>query len=234
MSTTVDAIVLIVLLVGAFSGFKKGLIKSVVSFVGLLLAIVIAWYLKNPVSEYMFTKLPFFNFTGNISLYNVVIYELIAFLIILVILLIVVRLIAFATGLIDKLVGLVSGLGIISKIAGAVFGFVESYVIVFILLFLLFNFTSLNEAVGQSALSTKMLENTPILSDMVGNEFKSLEEFTKLPEKYKEGSNEYNQELFKILLKYDVLKEETAQSLIDSNKIKFDGAQDVLIEYKEN
>ena len=234
MSVTVDLIVLVVLLLGALSGFKKGLVKSVVSFIGLILAIVIAWYLKNPISEYMYTNLPFFNFTGNMSLYNIVIYELVAFLIILIILLIVVRLIAFATGLIDKLVGLISGLGIVSKILGAVVGFLESYVVVFMVLFLLFNFTTLNIAVGENAMSTKMLESTPILSSMVKDEFKSLEEVSKLTDNYKEGTNEYNRELFRILLKYNVIKDETAQSLIDSNKIKFDGAQDVLNESKGN
>ena len=228
MSTTVDLICLVVLLLGAFNGFRKGLIKSVVSFVGLILAIVIAWYLKNPISEYMYTKLPFINFTGNLALYNIVVYELVAFLIIVIILLAVVRLIATATGLIDKLVGFVSGLGMISKILGMVVGFIETYVLVFVVLFLMYNFTTLNTVMDDNSLSNKMLEKTPVLSSMISDEFKSLEEVSKLTDNYQEGTNEYNQELFKILLNYDVIKKETAQSLIDSGKIKFDGAQVVL------
>ena len=234
MSTTVDAIILIFLLLGAFNGFRKGLVKSVISFVGLIIAIVIAWYLKNPISEFMYTKLPFISFAGNLSLFNIIVYELVAFLIILIVLLVVLRLITIATGLIDKIVGLVTGLGIISKILGLVFGLVESFVIAFIVMFLLYNFTTLNTVMDDNSLTTKMLEYTPILSNMTKDEFKSLEEISKLTDNYQEGSKEYNQELFRILLKYDVIKVETAQSLIDSGKVKFDGAQEVVNELKEN
>ena len=234
MSTTVDAIILIFLLLGAFNGFRKGLVKSVISFVGLIIAIVIAWYLKNPISEFMYTKLPFISFAGNLSLFNIIVYELVAFLIILIVLLVVLRLITIATGLIDKIVGLVTGLGIISKILGLVFGLVESFVIAFITMFLLYNFTTLNTVMDDNSLTTKMLEYTPILSNMTKDEFKSLEEISKLTDNYQEGSKEYNQELFRILLKYDVIKVETAQSLIDSGKVKFDGAQEVVNELKEN
>ena len=234
MSTTVDAIILIFLLLGAFNGFRKGLVKSVISFVGLIIAIVIAWYLKNPISEFMYTKLPFISFAGNLSLFNIIVYELVAFLIILIVLLVVLRLITIATGLIDKIVGLVTGLGIISKILGLVFGLVESFVIAFIVMFLLYNFTTLNTVMDDNSLTTKMLEYTPILSNMTKDEFKSLEEISKLTDNYQEGSKEYNQELFRILLKYDVIKVETAQSLIDSGKVKFDGAQEVVNELKKN
>ena len=234
MSTTVDAIILIFLLLGAFNGFRKGLVKSVISFIGLIIAIVIAWYLKNPISEFMYTKLPFISFAGNLSLFNIIVYELVAFLIILIVLLVVLRLITIATGLIDKIVGLVTGLGIISKILGLVFGLVESFVIAFIVMFLLYNFTTLNTVMDDNSLTTKMLEYTPILSNMTKDEFKSLEEISKLTDNYQEGSKEYNQELFRILLKYDVIKVETAQSLIDSGKVKFDGAQEVVNELKEN
>ena len=234
MSTTVDAIILIFLLLGAFNGFRKGLVKSVISFIGLIIAIVIAWYLKNPISEFMYTKLPFISFAGNLSLFNIIVYELVAFLIILIVLLVVLRLITIATGLIDKIVGLVTGLGIISKILGLVFGLVESFVIAFIVMFLLYNFTTLNTVMDDNSLTTKMLEYTPILSNMTKDEFKSLEEISKLTDNYQEGSKEYNQELFRILLKYDVIKVETAQSLIDSGKVKFDGAQEVVNEFKKN
>ncbi len=234
MSTTVDLICLVILLLGAFAGFKKGFIKSVVSFVGLIIAIVIAWYLKNPISEYMYMKLPFISFTGNLALYNILVYEIVAFLIIVIILLSIVRLLAFATGLIDKLVGFVSGLGIFSKILGLVFGLIEAYVLVFVALFLMYNFTTLNTVMSDSSLSNMMLEKTPVLSDMIKNEFTSLDEVAKLTDNYEEGTDEYNKELFKILLNYDVIKKETAQSLIDSGKIKFDGAQVVLDGVKKN
>lgn len=231
MSTTVDIIVLVFLLLGALNGFRKGIIKSVISFVGIIIAILIAWYLKNPISEFMYTKLPFINFTGNLALYNIVVYELIAFLVIVILLLVVLRLIIITTGLIDKIIGFATGLGFISKLLGLIFGLIESYVIAFIVLFLMYNFTTLNTVMDQNSISTKMLESTPVLSDIIKDEFNSLEEISSLTDNYKEGTKEYNQELFKILLKYEVIKKETAQNLIDNNKINFEGAQEVLNQF---
>ena len=100
---TIDVIIITLLLIGAFFGFKKGIIKSIVSLGLVILAIIIAWFLKNPIAAVMYTKLPFFSFTSSTTLINILVYEMVAFLIIAIILLIIVKAVVFFTHLIDKI-----------------------------------------------------------------------------------------------------------------------------------
>ena len=63
----VDIIILIALALGAIAGFKAGVIKKTVYFVGTLIIIVLAFYLKNDLSVVMYENLPFFSFGGFIK-----------------------------------------------------------------------------------------------------------------------------------------------------------------------
>lgn len=49
----IDIIVIVLLLLGAFSGYKKGLVGILVSFIGMIIAIVLAFGLQIPVANYL-------------------------------------------------------------------------------------------------------------------------------------------------------------------------------------
>ena len=76
----VEVIILLLLVAGAFLGFKRGIIKSGVSFVATVLFIIIAWKLKNPLATALLKFCPFFQFKDTIfvgvSVLNIIIYEL--------------------------------------------------------------------------------------------------------------------------------------------------------------
>ena len=85
----VDLIIIIVILFGAVIGFKRGFTKSLVSAVGLIAIVIIAFLLKNPVSTVLYEHLPFFQFGGvikGVTVLNIALYELLAFIIVLAIL----------------------------------------------------------------------------------------------------------------------------------------------------
>ncbi|MBR1416661.1 MAG: CvpA family protein [Bacilli bacterium] len=227
----VDIVVIIFLILGAALGFKRGIVKSFVGFIGLVIALILAWYLKNPISEFMYTHLPFFSFKGGFALLNIVIYEIIAFLIIAIILLTIVKLITIFTGLVDKLVGLASGLGIISKILGLVFGVIENYVIAFLVLFILYSFTTFNTTINENELSSKMLSSTPVLSTLVKDEMSSLQEIFNIKLDFNESGN-YDDQLFDILLKYKVISIDTAEKLVSDNKVQISNASEIIKKYK--
>ena len=229
---TIDAIIIILLLFGAFIGFKKGIIKSIVSLGLVLLAIIIAWFLKNPIASIMYTKLPFFNFTSSTSLINIIVYEMIAFLIIAIILLILVKAIVFFTHLIDKILSISKSMGFVSKILGMIFGFIEMYIIIFMVLFVLYNFTNVYKSIDGSTLALRMLNSTPILSPMVEGEKSTFDEIYYLKENFKENDEEYNKKLFETLIKYKVISTNTAKELVKDGKIKINGAQEIIDNYK--
>src|SRR5574344_2057121 len=102
--TVIDSAVIIFLLFGAILGFKRGIIKSAVSFIGIIIVIILAFILKNPLSEFMYTHLPFFNIGGNfaeITVLNILVYEALAFLILCIIFGTILKLVVVFTGLVE-------------------------------------------------------------------------------------------------------------------------------------
>lgn len=228
---TIDAIIVIILVLGSLLGLKRGIIKSVISFAGIIIAITLAWILKNPISEFMYMKFPFFSFTGEGALINIIIYELISFLIIAIILLVIVKLITFFTGLVDKILSLTHIMGFASKLLGMIFGFIETYILVFIVLFFLYNFTNIYKTIDNNTLALRILNSTPVLTNIVESERSTFDEIANLSKNYKENSEEYNEQLFDILLKYNVIKPSTAKKLVEENKIKVNNANEIINKY---
>ncbi len=230
----IDLIVIAVMILGTLIGYKKGLIKGIITTFGVIICLIIAWVLKNSLSEFMYTKLPFFSISGDMALFNIIIYELIAFLVIAIILLLVLRFIVIFTGLIDKLLSISKSMKTLSKILGAVLGFVETYIFVFVILFILHSVSGLTNQINEGYISNYMINKTPILANVVEKEDKSLKEITDLNKNYKQGSEEYNQHLFEILVKHEVIKYDTAKKLVNDNKIKINNANEILEKYKKN
>ncbi|MBE5746547.1 MAG: CvpA family protein, partial [Clostridiales bacterium] len=57
----VDIIIIALLALSIFNGFRRGVVNSFVTLVGTILAFVVAFYLKTPVSIFMYEHLPFFS-----------------------------------------------------------------------------------------------------------------------------------------------------------------------------
>lgn len=225
----IDVIIVFVLAFGAVLGFKKGAIRTGVSFVGLVIAIILASVLRHPVSDFMLEHLPFFSFDGKfagITALNILLYELLAFVIVFAILLIGVGLLRFVSDTIEKALDFTIVLGIPSKVLGIVVGFVETYIYVFIILYILalpmFNIGIVND----SKLTDKILNNTPILTKNVGTSLDAFQDVYDLKDKYN-NKDEYNREAINVLLKYNITDVETIEKLINDGKIEIDEAQNL-------
>ena len=134
----VDIIIIALVVAYAIKGFIYGIIKEGVSFIGGILVFVAAYYLKNPVSVFMYKHFPFFNLGGmfdGISVLNVVIYELIAFLLVTSVLAIVLYLLVKLSNILNKILKLTIILDKPSKMLGMVLGVVEGAVITFVIVF---------------------------------------------------------------------------------------------------
>lgn len=230
----VDVIILIFLLFGAVIGFKKGVIKSAVSFIGTLLVIVMSFKLKNPVSSFLYMNLPFFDFSGElagITVINILIYEAVAFLVVFAVLSVLLKIVVFASGIVEKLLRLTIVFGFFSKILGLVFGFIEHYLIVFCFLFLVYCFNFTIPMVKESEMANNILMNTPILKGLAEDNTKAIKEIIDLGDVYKNDKKEYNKKAFEILIKYDILNKDEAKKLIDNGKlsIALDSSIDALL-----
>ena len=233
--TVIDSAVIIILLFGALIGFKRGIIKSAVSFIGLIIVLVLAFTLKNPLSEFMYTHLPFFNIGGafaGVTILNILIYEIIAFLILVVLFGTILKLVVMVTGIVEKILDLTIILGFFSKIAGLIFGFVETYVIIFFTLFICYNFTNISNYIDEGTITSRILNSTPVLSGSISAENKSIKEIMALENECSSNKSECNMDALDIMLKYNVLKPDVAEKLINSGKVNINGALDIVNKYK--
>ena len=234
----IDVILIVFLFIGSYLGFKRGIIKSAVSFFGVFIVIALAFMLKNPVSEILYTNLPFIDFGGplaGLSIINIVIYEAIAFLLLVLIFSFLLKFIVAMTGIVEKILKLTVVLGVVSKLLGLVFGFIEYYIIFFALLFVASNIPQLTPYIDEGELAQKMIKNTPVLSNGVLPEANAIKEILVLEaecgENYTEKLDECNDKSLDIMLKYKVLDKEIARNLINKGKLKIKNADEILERY---
>lgn len=217
-----DALIIIFLLVGALAGYRRGLVKQAVLLVGLIVVLVLSFYIRVPVSTFFYKNLPFFNFDGifhGISVLNILLYEVIAFLIVFSILYLVLRILLKISGLIEKLLRATIILGFFSRIGGMIVGAIESYVIVFIILFV-FSQPFINiSGLDNSNFCDKILENTPVLSDMTKDIRHVTDEIENIIESYKGKDVDFNEKTIELFLKYDIITEENINLLKEKGKL---------------
>lgn len=235
----VDLIIIILILFGAVIGFKRGFTKSLVSAVGLIAIVIIAFLLKNPVSTVLYEHLPFFQFGGvikGVTVLNIALYELLAFIIVLAILGIVLKILMIATSIFERILTLTIILGIPSKILGAIIGALEWFILVFIGLYVLNMPVVSVKEINNSTLAPKILNNTPILSGVIKDTNDVINEFASIKDRYTDknvDTNEFNKETLDLFLKYNVVSVDSVDKLIKDNKLKIDGIDEVLVKYRK-
>lgn len=236
----VDVIILLTIVFGALLGFKRGFTHSFLSFVGLIVVVILAYFFKNPISEFFYTYLPFFKFGGilkGVTVLNILVYELIAFFMVLGILMFLYKTVILVSKIFEKLLKATIILGIPSKLLGMLFGALQSFVVVFLLLYVvslpIFSFPELKN----SKFTKPILTKVPLLNTVAHKMVGVADEFGSLVDIYKKEPNaeKFNLETLDLFLKYKVIKPRSVQKLVDKGKLKFDkGALNaVLSKYKE-
>lgn len=220
----VDIIIIALVVAYAIKGFIYGIIKEGVSFIGGILVFVAAYYLKNPVSVFMYKHFPFFNLGGmfdGISVLNVVIYELIAFLLVTSVLAIVLYLLVKLSNILNKILKLTIILDKPSKMLGMVLGVVEGAVITFVIVFSMSLFNKTRVYMEDSKISPILLNEMPILTKYTKSITSSVDEIVDISKKYEKSTNreKANKEALDVLLKYKVIDKENAEYLVETGKI---------------
>lgn len=222
-SLIVNIVLIIFIVAEVYDGFKKGFLESSINLLGNIAALIGAYLLKNPVSVFMYTHLPFFKFSGlfkGVSSLNIIVYEIIAFILVYIILIVIIKIIAKLTGLVEKLLSIIFFFGIPNKILGALVGFIKAIVILYFAIFLFkFGCNFLNIGVEASLADT--IVEIPILKNTFGSTLSSLDEITELAREFDntKDKTEFNNDAIDILLKYNIISKENLDILINNGKI---------------
>ena len=165
-----DIILLSILLMGVAVGLRRGFILQLIHITGFLVAFIVAYLYYNDLAPKLELWVPFPSF-GESSSYNMLFetigienayYNAIAFIVLF-----------FGTKIIWQIVG--SMLDFIAQFpilkplnrwGGGVLGFLETYLIIFIVLYVaaLLPIQTLQESLQASFLAKTMVEHTPVLS----------------------------------------------------------------------
>ncbi len=230
-------IILFILLIGVI-GWHNGVIKTTVSAVGILIVFILSFYLKNPIAEWLSLNLPFFNFWGdfkNVTMLNVIIYQLLSFIIVFSILMIIYCVVVKISSFIEKILKCTIILGIPSKILGFIVGLIEGQIIVaVILIFLSFPIFEI-DLVHESKLKRFILESTPIVGNLSKNISVATNEIMLLRDKFSSDStkDEFNRKSLDIMLKYNIIEVDYANKLLSSGKLKISNYEQIIDKYND-
>lgn len=234
----VDIISLLVIIMYGVVGAHRGVFKQLVTTVGFIIVVVLAFYLKNPIAEFLSLHLPFFKFGGsfaNVTSLNIILYQLISFIIVIVILQAVLNVLIRITGVIEKILKFTIILGIPSKILGFLAGLLEGFVIVFLVLFFLkqpaFNLQIFNG----SKLTNTILNSTPVLSQIAGNFVDTVNDLYELGNDYVEqklDANELNLKSIDTMLDHKIITVDYVEKLVENKKIEIVGIDRIINKYR--
>ena len=218
-----DILILIVLLSGGLIGAQNGFFRQTVVLIGTILCFVLAWFLKDYIADFLSFNLPFFKFSGLVSL-NILLYQLIAFVVLFCFFAAVVVVLAKISGILEKILKMTIVLGIPSKILGFFVGLIEAYIIVFVVLFFVKQPIFNQELVEDSKLTPIIVNSSPGLSNIVSNMNKSLKDIYIINKEYEDNkdADATNKEIIDSLLKHKVITKDYVDKLIKKGKIVYE------------
>ena len=229
----VDVIVILIILMSGIVGFKRGVFKELVMTIGFLLVFVISFKLKNPLAEWLSLHLPFFNFGNvfdNVSIINIIFYQVVSFMIIFSLLMIIFRIVLAVTSFFEKILKFTIILGIPSKILGFFVGLIEGYILGFIIMFILAQ-PMFGDISASSKLKDPMLNSTPILASVVSEMNDTVIDIYNLKDSVSD-SKKLERGITKIMLERNLVDSDYIDKLIEANKIKIDDAASLLDAYR--
>lgn len=238
MISIFDIGIILILIMFLIVGIKRGVIKELVSFVGIIVVFILSFALKEKIGSILCTFLPFFKFTGNIKglvVINIFLYQAISFLFVFSLLLGIYALSLKISKIIQKIVNLTIILWIPSKILGGLVSLLKGYLISFvIILFLMVPFGG-SSLFHESTIVNFMLYKTPVVSKYASsftNTFKEIYDLGLDVAKKEISVNDANLKSLDIMLKYKVVSKNTIETLVKLNKLdEVKGINKVLEKY---
>ncbi|GIO21741.1 CvpA family protein [Oceanobacillus sp. J11TS1] len=169
----INLILIILLLFGVMMGLKRGFILQLFHLTGFIIAFLVAVMYYRPFAEKLSLYIPYPDLTGDGAwsefLQNLPVeaafYNAISFAVIFFAVKVILQIIA---SMLD-FVAAIPVISFINKILGAVLGFVEVYLISFIILYILAlaPIASVQEAIQGSSIAMRMVEHTPYFSELI-------------------------------------------------------------------
>ncbi len=235
----IDVLVILIIILCGIIGLKKGFVRTLVSFVGIVLVFILSYLLKNPLAEWMSMNLPFFNFSGSFegaTILNVIIYQLIAFFIVFAILMVIYSLVIVLAKIVEKLLKITFILAVPSKVFGCILGVLEGIIISLIGIIILSLPVLKFDLIQESAIRNYLFNISPIVGNITKNTNDAVDEILLLNEKFRgyDTKENFNLSCLDSLLNHKVIRVGFAEKLIYSDKLRInqEKALEIVNKYK--
>lgn len=169
----VDIIILLLLIFGFFVGIKRGFIMQVMRLIGTIVAFIIAYHFAGILGPELSLWIPFPTFGDSgflgVLLANGVLenayYHVIAFFIVFV----VAKIVLFYVGSLLDFISRIPVLKQVNSLAGGVFGIVETYLVIFIVLLIASKLPieTAQTHFQNSVLAGVIVDHTPFISEKI-------------------------------------------------------------------
>ena len=234
-----DLIILFILITGIGIGIKRGVIKSAVMFFGTIIVLILSFLLKNPVAHILYSIFPFIELSGKyqgLTTLNILIFNAIAFIAVYLVLIGILQIIIKISGFLEKILDYTIILAIPSKILGGIFGLLENYLIVFVIMFIIVQIPNTYEFTSKSVIGNYILSSTPILSKTSKEYYDSAKEILSIVDtnnngKTEEEINNNNKVALDIMLKHHITNVEEINYLVKIGKLKVKNINEVINKY---
>ena len=235
ITNIVDVILFLFIACWGVAGFKRGFIKQGVMTIGTVIIFILAFYLKNPLAEFLSLHLPFFKFGGMLlgaTAVNILFYQLLSFIIILCVLEVILNVLIKASGIIETILKVTIIFGIPSKILGLILGLIEGVIVAHVLLF--FASQPIFQLPMEDATLAQHVLKVPGLSNVTGSMMDTFTDIYDLMDEYKDStnSNGYNLDAIDIMLEHKVITVDYVEKLMDKGKVDIVGIDNVLNKYR--
>lgn len=239
--TAIDIVILLLLVMFGVVGWKQGVIKEAVQFIGMIIILVISFIFKGELGNLFCKWLPFFNFNGSpiegMTTLNILLYQILGFVIIFTVLYAIYTIVLKLSGVFQKILDWTIILLLPSKIGGLILGLLEGYVLIFVILLIITGLpASYTSNFTNSSLVKTIVYKTPILSSAskdVTNSMKDVYELVDEVAQKKITTNEANLKTVDVMLKYDLVTPKTVEQLVILDKLKgIKGINKVIDKYK--
>ena len=216
-----DIAIILLIILSAIIGFKQGALKTSVNFIGTIIVYIIAFCLKDKLGILLCRICPFFNFNGYVTI-NILLYQLIAFVLIAAILFTIFNLVMKLTGVVQKLIDMTVILTIPSKILGFIFGLIEGYIVMFLIIAVLsIPFRNFDQYTNSKVVDN-MLNNTPILSKSLSGVVDSLTSIftitSNIDNNTTNQTDQVNLDIMKTYLDNHIISKDDALELVSMDK----------------
>jgi len=240
MGYLISIIIVLIILIGAFNGWKTGGFSSLIAFVGSIAILYLAYYLKDYINVFLYDNLPFLEFEGlfnGVSSINILLYDGISYIICLFGLSIILGIIVKITGLVDKLFKSTVILAFPSRLIGLLFGALEFYLIAFALCYIFLQIPLTSSYIKDSYLANLMLDETPVLKDVIDDTYTSISDIYNICEENQDETDRTKVDYMALdkMLEHNLVTIEEATKLITNNKIVIPNySMELISKYSEN